>query len=510
MEQSRHRVRANRSVCRCKEGVRKALELDRTNTYILSNYDLFREIYDRQNRRRILSSAAVGVAGLGCTSFYEIPVETPVQAKIDVTSFQRVLVAGFIGAGSGAIDANTETARLLRSQLRSKQDLRVIDADVLLLAEEMDKRMGRTTAAVVRQAASGSDELLAIKDEADLKAYEPIFSDSEYWKSVGDEYQDPLIITGSVIFSPVERSGMVSRPQSSVDPNTGLEAFRTQRVYSEMKGFSLTPKFMFIDGRTGALLHSEEYQEEVLYPATQNTPALSSYFELMDKLPPGLSQHAQYAAHPRIPRPSQVAAWLLASAPVWCRRSRWAWPEIPNIGGVWPRCSRATAAPRAPAVPWFAEGTLAERTYGLLDAVETPLPAGHNLLLVVDQFEEIFPFRDRKLRKGAGSEADLFVSYLLRATQDQAGRVYEQRRRKARTGASRATPPAILEGSPGPSPRWLGGAPAASLHCASAQLGGHGSRVTPLPRSEQLVDQTSASWEPHRPLADPPRRFATC
>ena len=30
----------------------KALELDRTNTYILSNYDLFREIYDRQNRRR--------------------------------------------------------------------------------------------------------------------------------------------------------------------------------------------------------------------------------------------------------------------------------------------------------------------------------------------------------------------------------------------------------------------------------------------------------------------------
>jgi Flp pilus assembly protein TadD len=30
----------------------RALELDRTNTYILSNYDLFREIYDRQNRRR--------------------------------------------------------------------------------------------------------------------------------------------------------------------------------------------------------------------------------------------------------------------------------------------------------------------------------------------------------------------------------------------------------------------------------------------------------------------------
>lgn len=69
-------------------------------------------------------------------------------------------------------------------------------------------------------------------------------------------------------------------------------------------------------------------------------------------------------------------------------------------------------------------GELAERTYGLLEAVETHLPAGHNLLLVVDQFEEIFPFRDRKLREGAGSEADLFVSYLLRAALDQTGRVY--------------------------------------------------------------------------------------
>jgi hypothetical protein len=43
---------------------------------------------------------------------------------------------------------------------------------------------------------------------------------------------------------------------------------------------------------------------------------------------------------------------------------------------------------------------------------------------MVDQFEEIFPFRDRKLRDGVGSEADLFVSYLLRAAQDQAGRIY--------------------------------------------------------------------------------------
>jgi hypothetical protein len=72
----------------------------------------------------------------------------------------------------------------------------------------------------------------------------------------------------------------------------------------------------------------------------------------------------------------------------------------------------------------FGGGALVERTYGLLEAVETHLPAGDNLFLVVDQFEEIFPLRDRKLRERAGSEADLFVSYLLRAAQVQSGRVY--------------------------------------------------------------------------------------
>ena len=43
---------------------------------------------------------------------------------------------------------------------------------------------------------------------------------------------------------------------------------------------------MFIDGRTGATLYSESFREEVLYNAQTNTPALSSYFELMDRLVP--------------------------------------------------------------------------------------------------------------------------------------------------------------------------------------------------------------------------------
>jgi hypothetical protein len=55
----------------------------------------------------------------------------------------------------------------------------------------------------------------------------------------------------------------------------------------ERKGFILRPKFIFIDGRTGTTLYSETFREEVLYNAQQDTPALSSYFELMDRLIPG-------------------------------------------------------------------------------------------------------------------------------------------------------------------------------------------------------------------------------
>ena len=58
------------------------------------------------------------------------------------------------------------------------------------------------------------------------------------------------------------------------------------RTYMERKGFILRPNFIFIDGRTGETLHTETFREEILYNASQNTPALSSYFELMDRLLP--------------------------------------------------------------------------------------------------------------------------------------------------------------------------------------------------------------------------------
>jgi hypothetical protein len=231
---------------------------------------------------KILSAAlAVGVAG--CASFYEIPIETPIQAKLDVSAFQRVFIAGFLSGGVDDVDGNLETVRLLRSQLRMKSSLRVIDADVLPLMEVAtgDRAEGQAAGPATREV----PEPVQIKNEKDLQAYEHIFADADYWKRIGEEYQNPLIVTGTVLFTPHSQSGMVQREQEVIDA-LGRRRVEPVREYMERKGFILQEKFIFIDGRSGTQLYSESLREERLYNQNDNTPALSSYFELMDEIIP--------------------------------------------------------------------------------------------------------------------------------------------------------------------------------------------------------------------------------
>ena len=248
-----------------------------------------------------LVAACCAVFAIACgPDYYEVPIETPIQPKMDVSPFQRVLVIGFVAGGTEDVDANQETVRLLRSQLRTKSSLRVIDADVLPLidiAKEQsqgapgnapdDVTSGTTPS--TRTIADKTTQSLAlpkdIKEEKDLEPYERLFANTAYWKRIGEEFQNPLIVTGTVLFAGRSTSGFVQRDQETYDA-VGRRIVRPVRQYMERKGFILRPKFVFIDGRTGATMYSESYREEVLYNAQQNTPALSSYFELMDRLVP--------------------------------------------------------------------------------------------------------------------------------------------------------------------------------------------------------------------------------
>jgi len=252
----------------------------------------------------------------GCTSFFEVPIETPLSPKMDVSAFRRVLVAGFISGGTDDVDANLETVRLLRSQLRTKSGLRVIEADVLPLAElAADKaktapanssgpsestetsangnlpKVASDVQTMAPQAqapatvSQNAEAAAKIRNAKDLEKYQSIFADVAFWKKIGEEYENPLIVTGTVLFTPQQTAGFVTRNVEQYD-QLGRRTVVPQRLYMERKGFAITPKFIFIDGRTGATLHTESLHEEILYSSQQNTPALSSYFELMDKVIP--------------------------------------------------------------------------------------------------------------------------------------------------------------------------------------------------------------------------------
>ena len=88
-----------------------------------------------------------------------------------------------------------------------------------------------------------------------------------------------------MLFRPHTASGFVQREQETYD-EFGRRRVEPRRVYMERSGFILRPTFIFIDGRTGETLHSETFREEILYNQNTQTPALSSYFELMDRLLP--------------------------------------------------------------------------------------------------------------------------------------------------------------------------------------------------------------------------------
>src|SRR5258705_2179502 len=151
-----------------------------------------------------------GLAIAGCTGFYEIPIETPIQPKMDVTAFQRVLVAGFISGGTEDVDANLETVRLLRSQLRTKSPLRVIEAEVLPLGEHAaaESNAARDNGNTITTTSTGVMPVgpiptadmartpdaanpkpdprkpldAGIRNEKDLAKYDKIFADVAYWK----------------------------------------------------------------------------------------------------------------------------------------------------------------------------------------------------------------------------------------------------------------------------------------------------------------------------------------
>jgi len=205
-------------------------------------------------------------------------VETPLQSKIDVGAFRRVLVAGFVTDLSDEdVDLAPETVRLLQNQLRSNTRMQVLEPDHPPLNDELER--------VLERMGEGDKYNKQEREQFKLEA-DRILQDSTFWRKLGEEFQNPLIVTGRMGFESQNRSGFQSEERVMREPGTNRSRLVRGNRYLERKGFSLSAEFQFVDGRTGQTLHKEKFTEEVLYGEEQKVSALSSYFELMDRLLP--------------------------------------------------------------------------------------------------------------------------------------------------------------------------------------------------------------------------------
>ena len=197
-------------------------------------------------------AAALSIASAGCgvSLASHSSATIPVRPRAFVTAFDRVLIAGFLGETvsdrSHDIDISQETGRLLRMTLRSRTSLDVIDSRRIHLPE-VDARG-------------------ASPDES-------VFEDVAFWKRLGEEYREPLIVTGRVVF---KRAG-----SQSVERQIGPRAVTVWRPR-----FKLGLRLVFISGRTGEVLESLSLGPEVKQASDDRASALALYLDLMDRLMP--------------------------------------------------------------------------------------------------------------------------------------------------------------------------------------------------------------------------------
>jgi len=234
-----------------------------------------------RRRRSRLAGGLLALApalAAGCASFVEVPIETPLQAKIDVTAFRRVLVAGFVSElGEEEMDLGSETTRLLQNQLRSNTKMQVVEPDRPPLHDALE--------GILEKLGEGGRYTRQEREQYQLEA-DRALQDAESWRKVGEEFQNPLIIAGKLGFEAQNRSGFQAEERVVQDPVSRRQRLVRGNRYLERKGFALNAEFHFIDGRTGATLHKEKFTEEVLYAEDQKASPLSSYFELMDRFLP--------------------------------------------------------------------------------------------------------------------------------------------------------------------------------------------------------------------------------
>ena len=234
---------------------------------------------------QVLAACAAALSLSSCVSYYPIAIGVREEARLDVSDFNRVLVASFVTRTNQAVDLDTESMRLLRNQLRNKTDLHVVDADLPPLGDFSEVTLKETGQWEefyrLQKESTEAGERISLEEWIEFEQ-EKLLTDAEYWREVGEEYQEPLIVTGSLQLIEESRGSFVQESRDA--ERRGSPPQRT--IFQERTGYLLKADFYFIDGKTGQLIHRERFAEEVLYGPDERASGLSTYFELMERMLP--------------------------------------------------------------------------------------------------------------------------------------------------------------------------------------------------------------------------------
>ena len=174
----------------------------------------------------------LSIAMAACSTHISRPrTAPPADVQLKLAALPRVWVAGFATDRKPEFDLNTETVRLLRTQLRTWSSAQVVEAEPLPIDSE--RRL----------------------------------SDVVYWQRLGEEHRQPLIITGSVKLH-IAPARLVQR------------GIRTAYAYAD--GRVLDATVVVIDGRTGKVLSTDKLPSRMQYGVGRFSSALSLFLQMMD------------------------------------------------------------------------------------------------------------------------------------------------------------------------------------------------------------------------------------
>ncbi len=182
----------------------------------------------------------------------EVRLELPVRARLDLEGRRTIAYIPFVMVseegegkipGRGDIDIQQEFQRYLYKLLRRETQLKLIESGPV-----------------------------------DLPTYDldMLAKDKDFWAALGDRLQADLLLAGSLDFDIQDRSGY--RTEEYTSPFDG-RTYRRQ-VLVEETGFEYDIVMQVYDGRTGELMHSDNFKDFKQYEGESADPLAGMFQNL--------------------------------------------------------------------------------------------------------------------------------------------------------------------------------------------------------------------------------------